>query len=78
MRLSLVDQAGAASDADQGSDIVEQVDEQEDEEDLDQADAMAAGQAENAGKIELEGCVGDRAEIVGLRPELDRAGRPAG
>ena len=72
------DQPGAAGDADQGADIVEQVDEQEDEQYLEQAEAVAARQAEHAGEIELEGGLADRGQVVGLGREGDHARDPPG
>ena len=75
MRLSLGMRPSASisparlGDADQGADIVEQVDEQEDEQDLEQAEAVAARQAEHAGEIELEGGLRDRGQVVGLGRE---------
>ena len=60
---------GLLADGDQRADVVEEVDEEEDEDDLEEADVQGGGD------VEFEGGGGEVAQAVGLRRPLGDAGQ---
>src|ERR1017187_4253115 len=68
----LVEEVGLFAYSHQGADVVEQIDEEEDEDDLQEADAQGGGD------IEFAGGGGQIAQAVGLRRPFGDAGEQAG